>query len=532
LVDQLDNLSWTALSDLLAHLSSSAIVDLPDNQRVEIWEKLTKMVFKHRKFHDAEWAMPVEAVNRIVEVAKLLEPSSPQYKYRRLFGDHEIYSLKDDYKEQDQDLADQRTTAVREITASFGIAGVLEFARASKYPSEVGQALGRIKEANHDPVLFPGKLIDGDKVISEVVRGYIWERFHQLGWKWADDIDKSGWTNEEKAQFFVCLPFTKDAWTRANALLNQDRKLYWQQVDARPYQLNDDLKEALQLLLQFNRPNAAIACIDWMLHCKIEPTVTEVCDTLLAITQSAEPKYTFDQHRVTELIKWLQNRSDVDQGVLAQIEWAFLPLLDHLFGRGPKALERKLADDPHFFCEVIRTVFKSAREKEEGGQAVTEERKQLASQAFDLLHQWRTPPGTNPDGTVDQLKLNAWVEKVKQLCEESGHLPIALDQIGRVFAYAPADPNGLWIHMSIAEHLNKRDSDEMRLAFNVEKFNMRGTHGYTGGKQERDIANSWRQKAAEVDGQGFVRFATSLRSLADSYDREAKRDESESPYGD
>ena len=109
---------------------------------------------------------------------------------------------------------------------------------------------------------------------------------------------------------------------------------------------------------------------------------------------------------------------------------------------------------------------------------------------------------------------------------------IFLDQIGKVFAHAPADPGGLWIHKAVAVQLNQKDAKEMREAFNVEKYNMRGTHGYTAGKAEHAIAEDWKQKAEALDNEGYIRFAASIREMVNSYEQDAKREESESPFAE
>ena len=43
------------------------------------------------------------------------------------------------------------------------------------------------------------------------------------------------------------------------------------------------------------------------------------------------------------------------------------------------------------------------------------------------------------------------------------------------------------------------------------------------GKPERELAEQFRRKAEEVENAGFQRFAVTLRSLAEGYDREAER---------
>lgn len=40
-----------------------------------------------------------------------------------------------------------------------------------------------------------------------------------------------------------------------------------------------------------------------------------------------------------------------------------------------------------------------------------------------------------------------------------------MSTVGQVLIYTPADPEGLWIHRSAAQELNKKDVDAMRKGF-------------------------------------------------------------------
>ena len=96
--------------------------------------------------------------------------------------------------------------------------------------------------------------------------------------------------------------------------------------------------------------------------------------------------------------------------------------------------------------------------------------------------------------------------------------------VGEVLFYCPVDPQGLWIVQAVAKALNARDADEMRNGFRTEVYNSRGVHGIDpNGKPECELAEQWRQKADDLENAGFARFATTLRELAESYDREAER---------
>jgi hypothetical protein len=84
----------------------------------------------------------------------------------------------------------------------------------------------------------------------------------------------------------------------------------------------------------------------------------------------------------------------------------------------------------------------------------------------------------------------------------------------------------------IAEALNAKDAAEMRSGFTCKLMNMRGVHGFSAGKEEREIAAGYRKKAEELEQRGYSRFATAMRELAEHYERDAKREAARDPYGD
>lgn len=154
----------------------------------------------------------------------------------------------------------------------------------------------------------------------------------------------------------------------------------------------------------------------------------------------------------------------------------------------------------------------------------TEESKAIATNAWRLLHEWKTPPGIQEDGTLSAEHFNEWLKTVKKLCIESGHLEVALNNLGKVLIYAPSDPGGLWIHRAVATALNDRDAEDMRNGYRTGIYNSRGAYWVDPtGKPEMDLAKQFRSKAEDVENAGFQRFAVTLRSLADVYEKEAER---------
>jgi hypothetical protein len=107
---------------------------------------------------------------------------------------------------------------------------------------------------------------------------------------------------------------------------------------------------------------------------------------------------------------------------------------------------------------------------------------------------------------------------------ESGHLKVAFSHVGQVLIHCPPDTSGLWINEAIADALNARDTEDMRKGFHTGIHNSRGAHFVDPtGKPELELAEQYRQKAEQVENAGYQRFAATLRSLSETYKREAQR---------
>jgi hypothetical protein len=531
LIERLDHLPTPARDKVLAHVSSEVVVSMPEQERVRLWNELVDLVSKHRKFADAQWAMNPNVVNEIAAVAEKLAPSAPIYRHQRLFSerDHELYEEKGNYNEQRIRLQERRESAIKEIFAADGTEAVFEFARTVESPWRVGIAFGSFAPDDVDEKILPKFLDSESKSLEQLTSGFLRAKFHKLEWQWIDKIDTSQWSRLQKGQLLAYLPFRPDTWERAAQLLGDDQSTYWSKANANPYETESDLAFAVDRLVEYSRPHEAMMCLEKMLADEKSLDSQQAIRVLQAILDSSEHDRARDPDAIVEIIKALQNDPNANPDDLFQIEWAFLPLLDQQHDVGPKLLDQRLADDPNFFCDVIRIVFRSDKE-EATSKTLSEKDKNIATNAYRLLSRWRTPPGMQLDGKFNSGALTNWLEQVKKICAESGHLGSALSRIGHVLVYAPPDPDGLWLHHAAAKALNAKDADDMREGFRVELFNLRGTHTWTAGKEELDLAAKYRAQAEAVESSGYYRLANCLRDLAGSYGRDAEREASTHPH--
>ncbi|MGA2547288.1 MAG: hypothetical protein ABSF43_12115 [Rectinemataceae bacterium] len=392
-IDHMENLPKPVHEKLLEYLKSDEIVGLSQIDRLVIWTKLVDLVAKHKRFPDAKWAMNTEQIEKIAAIADQLAPETPSLRHQRLFEDSDflLYNGSGDYGEQQNELESRRQKAVAEIAAIGGVQSVLEFATTVQSPIRVGMAFGLVAGSELDREVVPVHLESEQKQLREFAFGFILGKFRAEGWPWVDSIDTSQWTQEQVGHFLALLPFTSDTWERAKILLGSDESAYWLKVGPNPYGPGENLVFAVEQLIHYGRPFAAIRCLNAIIFQKQKIDCSQAIRALLAGLSSPEKPDSTDSYQITEVIKYLQNEPDTDPDGLFHVEWAYLPLLDRNNGASPKLLEKRLADDPSFFCEVIRSVFRSNHE-EHIVEEPSEKTKRIATNAYRLLSEWRTSP--------------------------------------------------------------------------------------------------------------------------------------------
>lgn len=524
LVNHMNNLPLDAREHVLSYLSSEPIICLPEQERLPIRNELTDMIVTHRKFADAKWAMPPKEIDRITTIASQLEPESPANKYRRLFTerDLDLYEEQDNFHEQQEKLETRRRKAVEEIYAEGGAQGITILAEGVNSPWKLGLAFGQIAQSRDDNEVFPLLLESEVNAIAQFTAGYAIGKLQAKGWSWVDELDMNNWTPNQKAILFSYLPFVKEAWVRINRVLGSDEKLYWLKTHANPYQEKSDLAWAIDRLLENGRINAAVNALVKLFYSQEQIVSDQVIRVLNALAESSDAIRAMDTHAVTQLIRVLQKNPDTNQKDLFKIEWSYLGLLDGISGPSPTLLEQTLATNADFFWQVIQSIFRS--DKNDKPEQATENQKAVATNAYRLLQTWKTPPGTQEDGSFDGAALSDWFDLVKAKCAESGHLKVAMEQVGEVLYYSPADPDGFWLHKAAAAILNAKDGRDLRRGYEMAIFNSRGVYFPDAeGRAEREFANIYRRKADETELAGFHRLADTFREVAESYDRQAEQ---------
>ena len=509
---------------LRERLQSKAIISLPDDQRLELWTTIINKVTNHRKYADSPaWAINGETLQELEAVADKIKPKEPEVRHKRLFSgrDFDLYEDKGNWEEQRNRLTQSRINALREILNRKGFDGLKKFWRSVEAPHEVGNAYGSDAERADDAQVLPTLLNSGVDSDLRFAVSYIWRRFVLNKWDWVDSIDRSKWSVDSKATFFAALPFVNGVWERVTAELAENESIYWKCARVHPERGDlDRIEYAIEQLINNNRPDAAIQCI-WL----GDIWGGEYSELALRALETISDENHIDAHTIGEAFSHLQEDEEVDKNRLAAMEIKFLGILNKFSYAQPRTLYRQLAESPDFFCQTIQLVYRSKKKGDQNSEEkheLDEEKKFIAERAYRLLSEWDHPPGLMVDRTFDGKRLHDWVVDVKNRCSETGHWDIASNHIGKVLFYAPQDSKGLWVE-PVCELLNSKDGFYYREGLENQIFNSRGVHGFSGGKEEIELAEQWENVADYADSGGFSRLANTLRQLGKTYREEAKR---------
>ena len=522
LISHLSQLPPASLDTILAYLSSEKILNIEEKKRLEVWNSLIELILKHRRHASAKWAFPETTISRLEESAKRFAPSDPLDLNKRLFSENtwDLHEKTGDWEGEERKLEQRRQDALQEMFKLGGLDIIIQFAQSVEVPHQVGLSFGFIADKETESFILPNMLESSSTSEARFAAGFVLGRYRFKDWSWVDEVIKNTWTNEKIGRLLAALPFTSDAWERSDSYLGKDACKYWSIAYVNPCLANGNLNIAIDKLIEYGRPRAAIYCLAHMLY-ENQPIDNGLA--VKALLQAVNSTERLDTHHVVEVITAIQKAPETEESDIYKVEWAYLPILSRNDSISPKLLENRLAIDPQFFCEVIRTIYRANAKSEFVG-ATTEQQKILAENAYRLLSKWTIPPGTIPTGGFSGKDFTNWVESVTRATKESGHLEVAHNHISKVLIYCPPDPSGFWINSDVARFLNRKDVEEVRRSYVIATYNSRGAHHVDPtGKPEKELAKRYERRATDTENMGFHRFAATLRGLAKSYEQDAER---------
>jgi hypothetical protein len=130
---------------------------------------------------------------------------------------------------------------------------------------------------------------------------------------------------------------------------------------------------------------------------------------------------------------------------------------------------------------------------------------------------------------VDGQHLKQWVRDARLAFADADRADIGDEQIGQVLATSPPGADTIWPAEPVRDILEDIGSPSLETGVHIGAVNQRGVTTrdvYDGGQQERALAARYRQWAKQTAGS-WPRTSRVLRGLAESYEREAQREDAQ-----
>lgn len=513
---------------------------------VALWHKLRSVVGHHREFPEAHWAMPVEDTDRLAAVYEQLTPVdlivSSEWMFdswpRLIDGESPT-----DYEQRTRKLDGLRSKALQEIASNCGTDGIIALAERAKAPWTVGALAPTIIQPNTNLLaLIIPYLAHENRPLRVFSRAACEALFRRDGWNALEEclVAVRGTPDEtlKTSAIYLAAPAVLTTWKRLEQEPTAIQTAYWRALgDYRPLfpDSQEELNYQIDHLIVVGRPLGVI----YSLAHDAKPVSTDLIVRALeaapaAIHELAERAQTpmVTGYEFAKVFGRLDSSSDVPRSVIAQLEIPFVGILEH--SRPNLALHREVAANPATFADVISWAYKRSDGTIEDEQLSDNQRHNRARIAWDLLHHSRTLPGQQRDGSIDAEALKEWIKQSRQLCQGRTRGDIADEVIGQILSSAPVGQDGVWPCEPVRDVLDEIRSKYMGRGFIIGKMNLRGVttrNPFEGGSQERDLARTFRQYAEQLaDRRPFT--AQQLRSLASSYEEQARREDNESDWRD
>lgn len=503
---------------------------MTDKDRQVVWEVLLKKINNlDRRSKDED-----ERVKILKKIASDIEPEDDLCKSIYLFSNYDRDLIGyNDWEKGKKELEEKRRQSLLKILNSNNATRQLnKLINQAKIPYTIGSSLGSIDYPSIENMLLP-KFLNENKAEKEFISNFIYTRYfyYKGNINWVDKLDFASWNNEQKILLLLALPFSQSTWELLDAQQNKDlTKEYWNRVDH--FRRTDDKysEAAVRNLLKAKRPLAAIEYIasaiimgDSSIKQQIDP---ELClKALMASLNTTENISGTNnlQYEIGRVFKYLYDNIDYTKTNLWETEWAYLKLFGkHGIGQ-PRALIYRIANDADFFCDLIN-IYKSDphdTKHQELNEAIRYRLSKVLSLSFN---DFMIMPGIDQYGTFREDNFTAWIHKVEEICKTSEHLDFAQSVIGGYLINSPEDKSGLWINKTVAKILDRNDSAPMRSGYGRGVYNSRGVHVVDEtGETEASLRDKWQNRADEIEPLGFINLATSLRELAETYERKRMR---------
>ena len=475
------------------------IAQMDDDERLIIKNDIRRLVYRHRYFASAEWAMGEDLIGELIEILDSINFTQKEYDFEYLFIPSYDGIILDPIPYNVDDKRDINESKTKNLT----IQKIKEF-KQNNYSLELlsklcaqeeHSCLGRVLAdywagVNFDKNVFVSLYNCQSK--HEMAIEYI-ERLACRGVDVYTNVNELSESVELDDDFRIILFRIEAIYTDKKPSVDnasvEIKRAFWK--DFRWFSSNN-MDWAVAECQQYGTVNSYLELL-YLFHKNRRLTPEQLLEKMQGIDMLERGNVnSLTDYYLKELLRPLQEQYIIDQekcAKIAHIEIAFFYLLDW---DDMKCFQKEIKYDPVMYAEMVSIIFRHEGDDPEERKA--EEFQNYAKVIRELFYRAKFCP-CEENGVVSYGKIKAWVDKLIRILDSNHQKEMSGYVLGRLLAYAPKAANGHYPCEAVCQIIEEYGDESLLSEYSCELFNKRDMFSPTAGKAEKDIAEAYRENA-------------------------------------
>lgn len=476
------------------------VSQMSDYEKLQLKDIIRKVIYKHRYFSSATWAMNEEILKEYMALLDGITFATPEYGYEYLFNPGRDGILVDPVPYDEEDKNDKNEEKIDHLLCGsiqeFKDSGlnlqVLAEVCGKNSNSNLGRDLAKYwKKAVLDVEIF--RILynaqESKQMALDYIRGITMQGTEVFPYIIEIDNDLN---YDEK---FLCGLYEIEAMYNTTGKLAVDKapdnikKEFWK---TSRYYSKCNIRWALSECKKYGNVGAYLET----LFSANEMTPMDPYELYNYIVGIEKMEYSdiegMNEYYLSEILEKLQDAYEDDMNrssEIARIEIAFFNLLDW---EKMRCFQNEIKRNPEMYAEMVSILYQ--REGELSREEQDEAQKQYISIIYKLFDKAKFCPAEK-DGKVDADELGQWIEQFRTLLMKNNQFHLFGHLLGRLLAFSPVGDDGYMPCEAVRITIEKYADAKMISAYKTTVYNNRGIFTPSAGKEELKMANNFKETA-------------------------------------
>ncbi len=460
-----------------------------------------------------------------------LQPNDLILRHEWLFNKYWILESEEDAAEEldnrsrEERILEHRKEALKEIFATYGIKGILKLAEIGEAALIIGLIIPKVFEKIDQQIEVFQNILDHVSPSDSIFRTIVSNALNAINPDQAKVIISALIKNlnpSEIDSFLTICPFNQSTWDLLNSMNQEVQNNYWKNIVVRWGIIKGEFVQfPIEKLLEADRPKAAFELALCELD-KIQPRqLFRILESISSSTSKPSDTDKIDHYSIQEAFVRLNESKEIAIDEMAGLEFRYIEVFQKDY-KIPN-LENHIEANPELFVQAVVYAYKRDDKSNdyEEFHSFDNGMSNPSILSFLLLDKLARIPGRNQLGESDSTEIEKWVNQVRLGCKQYGREKICDLLLGKLFAHASLDEDGVWPCRPVRETLEKIMTETLSNGINIALFYRRGIHiRGEGGTQERELASKYRNWSQALE-YTHPSISKTLKKMVETYEKKA-----------